>query len=373
MARMNAILSLLLAVVSAATIRTTCDAAVHRLMNKDAIPGMSVGLLVDGKPHVFNYGRASIKPETPVTNDTLFELGSVSKTFTATLASLAQVEGRLALSEPVSKDFPALAGSPYGDISLINLGTHTPGGLPLQVPDDVTNTDELVQYLRDWRPKYAPGTYRTYSNISIGTLGLVTAKAFDANFATLVEQKLFLPLGMRESYIDVPSSAMARYAEGYRKGSPVRMTPGVLWAQAYGVRTTASDLLRFVAANMQLLALDPTLQKAITTTHTGYFKTTTFTQDLIWEQYAYPVTQQELLAGNGYTMILDPHPVTAMTPPEKPRADVWINKTGTTNGFAAYVAFIPKRHCGIVLLANENYPIPDRVTTAYAILSSLCE
>jgi beta-lactamase class C len=71
-------------------------------------------------------------------------------------------------------------------------------------------------------------------------------------------------------------------------------------------------------------------------------------------------------------MLLDPHPVTAVAPPEKPREDVWINKTGTTNGFGAYVAFIPARRCGVVLLANQNYPIPDRVTTAYRILSSVC-
>lgn len=353
--------------------KATVDAAVQRVMAKDAIPGMSVGVIVDGKPYVFNYGRASIAPDVPITNDTVFELGSVSKTFTATLTSLAQVGGKLSLSDPAEKYLSALNGSAFGELSLINLGTHTSGGLPLQVPDDVQNTDQLMRYLENWRPPHAPGTSRTYSNISIGVLGMIAAKAYNEDFVSLMEQRVLRPLHMDQTYYNVPASKMHDYAEGYRKGAPVRMTPGVLWAQAYGVRTTASDLLRFVAANMHALALDAALQQAIVGTHTGYFKTATFTQDLIWEQYPEGVTLQTLLAGNAATMLLDPHPVSAISPPEKPREDVWINKTGTTNGFGAYVAFIPARRCGVVLLANENYPIADRVTTAYAILSSLCK
>jgi beta-lactamase class C len=71
-------------------------------------------------------------------------------------------------------------------------------------------------------------------------------------------------------------------------------------------------------------------------------------------------------------MIFEPRPATALSLPEKPREDVWINKTGSTNGFGTYVAFIPEKRCGIAILANESYPIPDRVALAYAILSSVC-
>lgn len=71
-------------------------------------------------------------------------------------------------------------------------------------------------------------------------------------------------------------------------------------------------------------------------------------------------------------MIFNPTPATALAPPEMPREATWINKTGSANGFGAQVAFVPERRCGVVLLANENYPIKDRVTIAYNILKSLC-
>jgi beta-lactamase class C len=77
------------------------------------------------------------------------------------------------------------------------------------------------------------------------------------------------------------------------------------------------------------------------------------------------------LEGNSYQMILEATPVTQISPPMEPRKDVLINKTGTTNGFGAYVAFVPEKQMGIVILANKNYPIGDRITIAHQIFSKL--
>ncbi|MFP6562534.1 class C beta-lactamase [Paraburkholderia sp. B3] len=353
-------------------IKQAVDAAIVPLMAKDDVPGMAVGVTVDGRPWVFDYGVASKEGRQPVTRNTLFELGSVSKTLTATLASYAAVNGELSLAAPAGQYVPALQSSPFGKVSLLELGTHTPGGLPLQVPDDVTDEARLMQYFRAWKPLYAPGTYRTYSNMGIGMLGFVTAKRMGQSFDAAMTRHLLPALGLSSSYLDVPSGRAADYAQGYTKqNQPVRMKPGVLGEEAYGIRSNAADMTRFIEANMGEVRLAPKLQQAITATHTGYFRSGPLTQDLIWEQYPWPVDLKTLQAGNSSAMILDATPATRITPPEPPRDDVWINKTGSTNGFATYIAFIPQRHLGIVLLANKNYPIEDRVAAAYAILSAL--
>jgi beta-lactamase class C len=149
------------------------------------------------------------------------------------------------------------------------------------------------------------------------------------------------------------------------------MSTGVLSSEAYGIKCTAADLIHFVEGNMNLIKLDGKLQRAITDTHTGYFQTGVMTQDLIWEQYPYPVELKTLLEGNSSPTIFKANPVTELKPPLAPQQDVWINKTGSTNGFSAYLAFIPAKRLGIVVLANKSYPIQERVMVAYKILTTL--
>jgi beta-lactamase class C len=354
--------------------RNIVDSATRAVMVKDNIPGMAVGITIADNTRVFNYGLASREPRKPVTDDTLFELGSVSKTFTATLASWAEINNQLSLSEKVGKYLPSLQNSQFGSVSLLNLGTHTPGGLPLQVPDGIRSEDQLLQYFKGWRPAYAPGTYRTYNNPGIGTLGVITAESMGQDFTVLMEQRLLPALGMTSTFINVPASRMANYAQGYTKeDKAVRMSAGVLSSEAYGIKSTAADMIRYVQANMNLVKVDGKLQRAIANTHKGYFKAGVMTQDLIWEQYSYPVELKTLLEGNSPEMIFDPSPVTEIRPPQTPQGNVWINKTGSTNGFGAYVAFVPAEHLGIVILANTSFPIEDRVTVAYKLLRSLVD
>lgn len=122
---------------------------------------------------------------------------------------------------------------------------------------------------------------------------------------------------------------------------------------------------------MGLVETAPRLQRAIERTHTGYFRAGPLTQDLIWEQYPYPVALPTLLEGNAPKMLFDATPASAIKPPLAPNPDTWINKTGSTNGFSTYVAFVPAKRIAIVMLANRSFPIEDRVKTAYRILESL--
>ena len=358
------------AAVTQDALHDTVTRHIAPLMKQYAIPGMAIGVIADGKPYVFDYGVMSTQSGQPVTGDTLFEIGSVSKTLTATLAADAQEGGELSLADPVGKYLPALQGKPFGVMTLRDLGTHTSGGMPVQVPDSIRDDAGLIRYLGAWRPAHAPGTYRTYSNVSVGMLGWLTAKAMHKDFAVLMEQRLFPALGMTHTYINVPDARQADYAQGYTQdGKPIRMTGG-MWQPAYGVRTTAADLLRFVQANMGLIETAPRLQRALERTHTGYFRSGPLTQDLIWEQYPYPVALPTLLEGNSMKMLRDGLPAAAIAAARAERGHV-DQQDGPTNGFSTYVAFVPSKRIAIVMLANRSYPNEDRVKAAYGILGAL--
>ena len=346
--------------------------AIRPMMRRYDIPGMAVGIVAGGHDAVYNYGVASRQTGTPVDNESLFEIGSLSKTFTATLVAVAQADGRLSLNDRASEDFPALRGSGFDGVSLLHLGTHTSGGMPLQVPDEITDLDQLLRYFRQWKPAYAPGTVRTYANPSVGLLGMIAASRLGGDFDALMERLVFQPLGLRHTYLQVPVMEMRHYAQGYTKaGAPIRLKPGVLASEAYGIRSNAGDMLRFVAANMGLVSAAGDLRAAITATHAGYYAVGPMTQDLIWEQYRFPVALADLLAGNSAKMGYEANPAVRIDPPSPPREQALIDKTGSTNGFAAYVAFVPAQRVGIVMLANKNCPVEARVTAAYAILARL--
>jgi beta-lactamase class C len=356
-----------------AKVRQVIDDAIRPLLKQHDLPGMAVGVTIDGKRHFVEYGKASLNPEIPVTRNTLFELGSISKTFTATLTAYAEVEGKLSLKDSVSKIMPELKGSALDNVRVLDLATHTTGGFPLQLPGDIRNEKELIAYFKSWKPQYTPGTYRTYSNPSVGLLGMVTAKALGANFQTSAE-RLLAEIGLKHTYLNVLAAEMKSYAWGYSRGNkPVRAGPGLIAAEAYGVKSDAVDMVRYMEANMGLGTLPAKVARAIEATHTGYFRAGEVIQDLIWEQYPWPVPLDKIVAGNSAPMARTSHPATAIEPPMAPRQDVLINKTGSTNGFGAYVAFIPGKKIGIVILANKFYPNEARVKAAHQVLSRLTE
>jgi beta-lactamase class C len=345
------------------------DRAFRPLLKEYGVPGIAVAVTIDGDQHFFSYGVASKKDNAPVTKDTLFEIGSISKTFTATLASYAQALGKLSLEDRPGKYMPQLRGSAIDKASLLNLGTYTAGGLPLQFPDAVRNDAEMAAYFQEWKPSAAPGAERRYSNPSLGLFGHIAGLAMNGSFPKLVETELFPRLGLGHSYIRVPQAAMGNYAWGHNKaGKPVRVNPGLFDAEAYGVKTTAADLIRFVEANIRPETLETPMRRAVEGTHIGYFKIGEMVQGLGWEQYPYPIALDRLLAGNSATMAMEANAATQLTPPHISSEPTLFNKTGSTNGFGAYVAFVPDKKIGIVMLANKNLPIPARIKAAHAVL-----
>lgn len=353
-------------------IRTIVDAVIRPVMAEHDVPGMAVAVTIDGKPFFLNYGVASREKMTPVTEATIFELGSISKLFTGTLASYAQVLGKLSLNDHPGQYMPKLAGSAIDNATLLNLGTYTAGGLPLQFPDEISDNDQMVGYFQQWKPEAVPGARREYSNPSIGLFGHITAIALKRDFADAMQTQLFPKLGLRHSYIRVPDSAMVNYAWGYnRENKAIRVNPGVLANEAYGVKSTAADMIRFIQTNLDPSPLERPMRLAVEGTHSGFFEIGEMVQGLGWEQYPFPMSIDRLLAGNSATMILKPNAAKQFKPARPPSAGTFFNKTGSTGGFGAYVAFVPSKKMGIVMLANRNYPIPARVKAAHAILEQL--
>lgn len=358
--------------LAAADLRAVVDASVKPLMQQQSIPGLVVGVVNDGKTQYFNYGVASKDARQPVSENTLFEVGSVSKTFTATLAGYAVASGKLTLTDPASQYLPALHGDKFDHISLLDLGTYTAGGLPLQFPREADNNQHMIRYFQQWQPDFAPGTHRLYSNPSLGLFGYLAAQSLKQPFEQLMEKTLIPTLGLKHTFIKVPDNQMNLYAQGYdNDGKPVRVGPGAMDSEAYGIKTSAADLLHYVSVNMNPTSLDKTLQQAIITTHTGYYSVNGMTQGLGWEMYPYPIKLDALIDGNSTQMAREPHPVDWLTPPQAPHADTLVNKTGSTNGFGAYVAYVPSKGMGVVILANKNYPNEERVKVAHAILRAL--
>ncbi|MFH4784672.1 class C beta-lactamase [Vibrio diabolicus] len=352
-------------------LKSVVDECAKGLMNEYDIPGLAVAVTIDGKRYFYNYGFADESTGSLVTNDTIFELGSISKTFAATLTGYAQEKGKLNMDDKVKDYIPELENSVLGNTKLVHVATYTAGGLPLQFPSEVTNDAEMMQYYKTWKPEYEAGTKRKYSNPSIGLFGYIGALSMKSDYTEMMETVILPELGMTNTFVDVPKDKLNNYAFGYSsEGKPVRVNPGILDAQAYGIKSTSSDMLQYIEANMGQAQLNTDIENALERTHTKYFDTDTFTQAVGWEGYDYPVSLSQLLKGNSSDVILNAKPVQASESGTLGR-DVWYNKTGSTGGFGAYVAYVPSEKIGIVILANKNYPNAERVEAAYNIISSV--
>lgn len=342
------------------------------LMKEQAIPGMAVAVIYQGKPFCFTWGKEDVGQDLPVTRQTLFELGSVSKTFTGVLGGDAVARGEISLGDPVEKYWPALSGPQWKAVNLLHLATYTAGGLPLQVPESVTTPAALLQFYQQWQPQWTPGEKRLYANSSIGLFGMLAVKPSRMSFDEAMTQRVFRPLQLNHTWINVPAAEAQHYAWGYRDGKPVHVSPGMLDAEAYGVKTTIEDMARWLQANMAPARVgDYTLQQGIILAQSRYWRIGDMYQGLGWEMLNWPVSAKPLMEGSDNKNALAPKPAVSINPPAPPVKASWVHKTGSTGGFGSYVAFIPEKNLGIVLLANKSYPNPARVKAAYQILTSL--
>ncbi|HCJ6700589.1 TPA: ADC family extended-spectrum class C beta-lactamase [Acinetobacter baumannii] len=350
-------------------IKKLVDQNFKPLLEKYDVPGMAVGVIQNNKKYEMYYGLQSVQDKKAVNSSTIFELGSVSKLFTATAGGYAKNKGKISFDDTPGKYWKELKNTPIDQVNLLQLATYTSGNLALQFPDEVKTDQQVLTFFKDWKPKNSIGEYRQYSNPSIGLFGKVVALSMNKPFDQVLEKTIFPALGLKHSYVNVPKTQMQNYAFGYnQENQPIRVNPGPLDAPAYSVKSTLPDMLSFIHANLNPQKYPADIQRAINETHQGRYQVNTMYQALGWEEFSYPATLQTLLDSNSEQIVMKPNKVTAIS--KEPSVKMY-HKTGSTTGFGTYVVFITKENIGLVMLTNKRIPNEERIKAAYAVLNAI--
>ncbi|WP_367716121.1 serine hydrolase [Nitratireductor sp. GISD-1A_MAKvit] len=339
-----------------------------RLIDVHGAPGVVVAITFQGKHQVFNFGVASRQTGAPVANDTLFEIGAISETFSGLLAAYAHQRGMLSLFDEAGDCLPAMKDSLLGRVSVFEIATHA-RRFELFLSNKGKAQDPFMSDLTEWKARHSSGTSHLHPDLGALLLGRVTSEAFNMPYAAAIRSVLLPQLGLAQTFLEVPAGAQESYAQGYTvDDKPVRqrLTPQTFAAN--GIKTTAGELIRYVEAHLTRELLDPEMQQAIEMALTGYARVGPFTRTLMWEQYAYPVSLERLTEGSSIRTKGEDELAVRLNPPFPPREKVLLSKAGATDGFTAYVAFVPIRRTGIALLVNKSIPEAELLGAAYRIL-----
>ena len=181
---------------SSSPIVNTVKQRVQRFARKHKIPGMAVALYVHDTPYVFHFGYANREKKIPVTRNTLFEIGSISKVFTCILIAQEILDGRMQLSDSISDHIPALMQNKrLRTVTIEKLCTHT-AALPYDAPVGISSKDGLIRHMAKWRPVTSQNIYR-YSNHGIELLRVALEEANHKTINMLFTERILADIRMR--------------------------------------------------------------------------------------------------------------------------------------------------------------------------------
>lgn len=303
--------------------------------------GLVVGVVEAGTPRVVAAGRRGGEGSPAVDERTVFEIGSVSKVFTTTLLAEMVARGEVALDEPVRAFLPDSVRVPSRggrEITLLDLATAT-SGLP-RLPGNMAPADsanpyadyearDLYAFLSGYTLPRDPGAAYEYSNLGMGLLGHLLALRAGKSYEALVTERILAPLGMRDTRLSPTPAMRERLATGHRKDlAPVGGWDFGVLAGTGGWRSTASDMLRFMAA--QLAPPPGPLGRAIA----------------MAREPRRPTGTPGLRVGLGWHVL-----------ERGGRSFVWHN--GETAGFHAFLGLDPASGANVVVLSNSAADIDD--------------
>lgn len=317
----------------------------QRIDQEKQSTGIVVGVIDPQGRRIIHYGSFDATHSRQVNGDTLFEIGSITKVFTALALMNMAERGDLNLNDPISQFLPKAVKSPTRngqEISLLNLATHTSGlpRLPANLtPADLTNPyadytiKQLYSFLSTYRLPRDIGSQYEYSNLGVGLLGHLLSLKAGVDYETLVVNQIAQPLQMHDTRIHLTSEQKLRLATGHNAlGKPVPYWDLPTLAGAGALRSTANDLLQFLAANLQLSSssvpapLTAAMQKI----------------QVVQKQTDTPgmaiAIGWHVLHQHGTEMIVH---------------------DGGTGGFRSFIGFVKQKRLGVVVLSNSENDIND--------------
>jgi len=299
--------------------------------------GVAVAVRMNGTTSFFNYGFANNAQNRRVTEDSIFNLGSVGKVFATTLLAQAVKQGELSLDDPVAKYVTELQrGDDIRRVTLGQLASHT-SGLP-RVPQQYEHWHrgnytwpDFVRFLNSWKadPKHEPGQQYLYSNAAMVLLRVALERRFNTRFAALMHERITVPLGMTSTALPLPRDLLGRAVQGYGQmgkpiGRPGEESGTFKWPGAGQIYSSSRDMATFLAANMGELPDRRPMENAMALAQQPVFTVNPhFKQGLAW---------QDVSAGN--LTIVD--------------------KNGGLPNTSTYIGFAPQQKLGVVILVNRG-------------------
>ena len=240
--------------------RTVAEALIAA-MQEHHVPGAAIGLLSGDREEHATFGLASLSSMRPVTPETLFQLGSIGKTYTSTAIWRLIDEGALALEAPVRTYIPDLTlmdETAAAEVTVGNLLDHSAGFYEDEGFDTGDGDDALARYIAERLPQlpqlFPVGAYFSYNNAAFQILGRLIEVATGTTYNAAMEHLLFGPLGLGSTLLDHDAVRQRPYTDGHValpiNGKPSLAVQTPLWVPrsvdpAGGIWGTTRDVIRY--------------------------------------------------------------------------------------------------------------------------------
>lgn len=338
------------------------NALAQSFMQQYNIPGMSIAVIKQNQITTYNYGYANELKKIPTSNNTIYTIASFSKTFTATLAAIASVQGKLNLDASFNQYIPELQGSKnLAPITTSMLLGHV-ASLPFNFTPSPASYAEGLADLQQFQPAYLPGTQFRYSNVGIGIVGYALQDIYGTSYEQLLANEINKPLGMTSTYLNVPANKQQYIALGHdEQGNAQTYDSSIeVWFAAASLKSTISDMAKYLNAQINSSSLSDTeLAQAINVVHQNKY---CFANKLTCGQLAWQAHIMSQLDNDSddtfYSVDANGNFVFStqaiINNPNFPK-DYFIDKTGSGYGMSSYMAYIPNKKVGVVILLNKAY------------------